>query len=149
MEYSSNIRADERTIASAQIQNTVQRYAFLARNDLDWVEFSKTLLPEAKIHLANEKTLSLSEWQTILQGEQAKYIRHHLTTMDIQFTSDMEALATAQFFTITDWSHCDHWGEWKFLVTSDGTGAWLIKEKTIILDGVDPAGWAAARYQHS
>ena len=149
MASSTPANAPDGVIALAQIQAVVHRYAYLARNNLKWEEISRTFQSNTRFHLANGKTMSTSEWQQILQGEQADYIRHHLTTVDVTLRSETDAVAVAQFFVLTNWSSCDHWGEWQFVISRDSDGKWLISDMTIVLDGVDPKGWAAAKYQHA
>ncbi len=141
--------SSDRAVAVAQIHAVVHRYAYLARNNLDWEKFSKTFRSDAQFDLANGKTLSTTEWQHILEGDQAEYIRHHITTVDLDFESESKAVAMVQFFALTNWSSCDHWGEWQMVVTQESDGKWLISNMRIVLDGVDPKGWAAAKYQHS
>lgn len=138
----------DQVVALAQVQALVHRYAYLARNNLKWEDFSQTFRSDARFHLANGKTISKSEWQQILQGEQADYIRHHITTVDVTFKSDTSAVANAQFFALTNWSSCDHWGEWQTVVSRNSDGKWLISEMNMVVDGVDPKGWAATKYQH-
>ncbi|KAF4963628.1 hypothetical protein FSARC_8370 [Fusarium sarcochroum] len=138
----------ERAIALASINATVHRYAYLARDNLDWDAFVKTLHPEARFHLPNGATVSSAEWKHIVLNDQAKYIRHHLTTIVIDFTKDTVAQASAQFLTVTDWSTCDHWGEWQFTLAPDADKGWLISELKIQLEGTDPKGWAASKYKH-
>ncbi|KAJ4243861.1 hypothetical protein NW762_014742 [Fusarium torreyae] len=139
----------ERAIALADINATVHRYAYLARDNLDWDSFAETLRPEVRFHLPNGVTISSTEWKQILQNEQTKYIRHHLTTINIDFPKNGEAQASAQFLALTDWSTCDHWGEWQFTLTPDGEKGWLISEMKILLEGTDPKGWAASKYKHA
>lgn len=38
----------------------------------------------------------------VLQGEEAAYIRHHITTVDIRFAGPDEATADVFFFAITN-----------------------------------------------
>ncbi len=139
----------DHVVALAQVQAVVHRYAYLARNGLKWEEISQTLQADAQFHLANGMTLSTSQWQNILQGDQAEYIRHHITTVDVGFESETRATAMVQFFALTHASACDHWGEWQMVVLRDSDGKWLISEMKIVLDGVDPKGWAAAKYKHA
>lgn len=138
----------DQVAALAQIQAVVHRYAYLARNKLKWEDFSQTFKPDARFRLPNGATISTSEWQQVLEGEQAEYIRHHLTTVDVDFKDTTTAVANAQFFALTNWSSCDHWGEWQVVVSQGSNRKWLISEMNMVLDGVDPKGWAAAKYQH-
>ena len=143
------VSSSRRAVSVTQIQAVVHRYAYLARNNLKWEQLSKTFRSDTQFHLANGKTLSTSEWKRILEGDQAEYIRHHITTFDLNFDSDSKAVAMVQFFALTNWSSCDHWGEWQMVVSQGSDETWLISEMKIVLDGVDPKGWAAANYQHS
>lgn len=138
----------DRAVKLVQIHALLHRYAFVARNGLKWEEFAKTFHDDTQFKLANNKVVSALQWKEIVEGEQAEYIRHHVTTIDVQFETPTKAVATTQFFALTHASMCDHWGEWKFVVSRDEEYAWLIDEVTIVLDGADPNGWAAANYKH-
>ena len=108
MTNSSPASSISQVLALAQVQAVVHRSAYLARNGLKWEEFSQTFQSDAQFHLANGKTMSTSEWRNILQGEQAEYIRHHITTADVNFEDETKANARVQFFTLTNWSSYDH-----------------------------------------
>lgn len=82
----------------------------------------------------------------LVQGKEAKYYRHHLTSVDIEFVSEGEAKVVSQLFVITHMSTHDHWGEWQDRIVRQEDGRWLIVEKTLIVDGYDPKGWYAETY---
>jgi hypothetical protein len=37
----------------------------------------------------------------------------------------------------------DHWGRWDDIVSRKSDGKWLCKQKTVVVDGLDPEGWLA------
>lgn len=133
----------------ALIQAVVHRYAYNAREglfdpDVDTVGIDDMLAlftPDAIIVLPGGIELPATELSTVVQGAEATYIRHHITTVDIRFHGDADAETDTSFFANTDEAAPDHWGHWHdhFRRLSDGT--WRIHRREIVTEGGAPGGW--------
>ena len=83
----------------------------------------------------------------VVRGNEPTFIRHHITSIDIQFVNETEVHAESYYFAVTHMSSFDHWGYWKDVVTRDGPeGEWLIADRTVGVDGGDPKGWFKTMY---
>ena len=136
----------ERAIAIADLHAAVHNYAHMARNGVEWPTKLRCFTPDAEIVLPNGTGLPVSRMSEMLQGNEAKYYRHHLTSFDIRFVHKDEAKVTSQLFVITHKSTHDHWGEWQDRFERGVDGQWRIAEKKLIVDGCDPNGWYAETY---
>ena len=133
-----------RVTALTEIYALLNHYSYLARDHLDWDKLGETFCSDAKVHLANGKIIPHSEMRTLVPPDkQPTYMRHHITAIDVHFTNDQEAVVNTQWFASTGLSSRDHWGEWEDTLTLDNSGAWLISEKKIKFEGMDPNGVAA------
>lgn len=119
----------------------MHRYASLARENCNWEELGKLLAPGAIYRLVDGTELSAHQMSDVVRGNEAKYIRHHITTIDIQFLSDSEAHCEALFFAATDTTFNDHWGHWKDIFRKQGDGSWLIQDRSIVVEGMASGGW--------
>ncbi|KEF60623.1 uncharacterized protein A1O9_02184 [Exophiala aquamarina CBS 119918] len=138
--------SEERAIAQAEIRAICHRYAVMARDKVDFKDMEPLFRPDGLFRLPNGVAVKPSEISTVVQGEEAKYIRHHITSIDIHFTSDTEARTKSQFFAATNVTFTDHWGCWEDIFTRDENGAWLIYDRSIVIDGYDPKGWYGEKY---
>lgn len=136
----------ERAIALADINALLHAYAMKARDKVNFDEMVQFFRPDALFRLPNGMAVKPTEINKVVQGDEAKYIRHHITTIDIKFQSETEAHTRAQFFTMTELSPSDHWGAWEDIVIRGDDGAWLIADRTIVLEGVAPGGWCEDKY---
>lgn len=139
----------QEVIARVQIQAAMHHYASLGRENMDFSEGAKLFEPDAIYRLPSGKEVPPSRMAEVVQGDEAKYIRHHITTIDIEFIDADTAKAEAYFFGATEYKFNDHWGRWKDVWRRQKDGKWLIKERTIIIEGQDPAGWTARVYGDS
>ena len=96
--------------------------------------------------MPNGQSVKAVEMSAVVQGEEAKYIRHHITGVDVHFKSETEARTMAQFIAVTNQSVPDHWGHWEDTFTRSEGGAWLIYDRMIVVDGFDPKGWFREKY---
>ncbi|KAJ9645041.1 hypothetical protein H2204_001503 [Knufia peltigerae] len=136
----------ERTIALSEIQAVLHRYAVLARDNAAWDQMALLLTKDGLYRLPNGTVVKPSEMSTVVQGQEAKYIRHHITSIDVHFTSDNEARSIALYLAVTDKSAPDHWGQWEDVFRRTEDGAWLIADRSIVVDGCDPKGWFGTTY---
>ncbi|KAB5549532.1 hypothetical protein GE09DRAFT_1059998 [Coniochaeta sp. 2T2.1] len=136
----------EQATARSQITQVMHRYARLARENCDWDGIAKCFEPEGIYRLPDGRALPPGQAREVVRGKEARFIRHHLTTIDIEFVSDDEAHSQAQFFAATEYKFADHWGYWQDIFRKQMDGSWLIHERTIVTEGHDPAGWSAKVY---
>lgn len=66
-------------------------------------------------------------------------LRHHLSSIDIEFTTEDEARTTAYFLAITD-AGPDHWGRYRDTLRR-GADGWQITHRLLQLEGRTPGGW--------
>lgn len=133
----------------ALIQAVVHRYAFNAREGLFDPEVTSIgiehMLPlftdDAVVVLPGGVELPAKELGNVVQGEEATYIRHHITTVDIRFKGDDQAETFTQFFANTDEAAPDHWGHWHDEFRRQADGSWLIQRREIVTEGGARGGW--------
>ena len=131
----------ERSVAWTEICSLIHCYGALAKEHADWARMADCYHPDGVMKLPDGNAVAPAGFPKIVKGEPAKYIRHHLTTMDVQFVTSMEARVNTNFFTMTDWGIFDHWGVWKDVVTRESRdGPWLIKERTVVIEHAAPKG---------
>ncbi|PVH94848.1 hypothetical protein DM02DRAFT_601784 [Periconia macrospinosa] len=104
------------------ILSLIYRYASLAREEFDDGQITELFEADGIVQFPDGRELSPSRLGEITGTNPPKYLRHHLTTVDIQFLPD-------------------HWGRWDDVVKRQSNGRWLFKKKAIIVDGLDPNGW--------
>ena len=138
-----------RPIDRALIQAVVHRYAFNAREGLFDPENTSVgiddMLPlfteDATIVLPQGAVLQAKDLGHVVQGAEATYIRHHITTVDIRFRGEDEAETFTQFFANTDEAAPDHWGHWHDEFRRQEDGSWLIHRREIVTEGGARGGW--------
>lgn len=134
-----------RVAALIEIHALLNHYAYLARDHLDWNKLGETFFSDAKVHLANGRIIPHSEMKNLISADkQPGYMRHHITAVDVHFSSDEEALVNTQWIASTGLSSRDHWGEWEDTLKLSDDGIWLISQKKITFEGMDPNGVAAS-----
>ncbi|OOQ86327.1 hypothetical protein PEBR_21907 [Penicillium brasilianum] len=134
---------NEQAIARVQITAVMHRYASHARDKADWEAIASCFEPKGIYRFSNGREVPPSRASEVVRGNEAKYIRHHITTIDIEFISEMEAHSCAQFFATTERKFVDHSGHWRDLWRKQKDGSWLIRERTIVTEKQDPEGWSA------
>ncbi|MGB0872677.1 MAG: nuclear transport factor 2 family protein [Solirubrobacterales bacterium] len=131
----------------ACITALLMRYCNLARDDADWDAIAALFTPDAKFRLEDGTGWSRSEISNVVQGDEASYIRHHGTTVDIRWDSDPDiAHAETFYLAITDEAGLDHWGTWRDTLAKQSDGSWLIADRLVTAEGADPDGWLMRAY---
>lgn len=134
----------EEVTARTLILALLYRYASLAREESDHAAMAALFEPEGKIHFPDGRSLHPSQLGEITQANRPKYLRHHLTTIDIQFDSPEEARCLSYVVAASDQKMPDHWGQWTDVVVRQADGTWLFREKVVNVGGRDPEGWLAS-----
>lgn len=135
-------RAEDRACISA----LAHRYAHNGRDNLVIEDQYPLFTEDAVILLPDGTEVPILRITDVLRGEEAQYIRHHVTTHDIVWVDDDNATGEVQFFANTNESAMDHWGCWRDKYVKQDDGSWLIKERAIVVDGANPDGWFARMY---
>lgn len=139
--------ATQRAVARSEIRAIFDRYAMLARDGADFNRIAEDCFAKDAIYrLPNGDALPPTRLSEVLQGEEAKYIRHHVTTSDIKFVSATEALSETEFIAITDSAAPDHWGCWKDTLKVQPDGTWKLQDRQIVIDGGAAHGWYMKQY---
>ncbi len=99
--------------------------------------------PDATIVLPFGREIPAKDLELVVRGDEATYIRHHVTTVDIRWRGDDEAEAFTAFIAITDEAAPDHWGHWHDILRRQTDGIWLIARREIVTEGEAPGGWRA------
>jgi hypothetical protein len=135
-------RAEDR----AMIQAVVNRYAHTARDKMDFADMIPLFSANSTIVLPGGTKIPPNQLREVLRGEEAKFIRHHVTTIDIRFVGPNEAEVESFFFAVTNEASLDHWGSWRDKFVRQGDGSWLISVREINPEGGDPKGWFMRMY---
>jgi hypothetical protein len=135
--------ATTQAVARSDILAVMHRYAWHARNDADWDAIASCFEPEGTYRLSSGRELPPSRAKEVVRGSEAKYIRHHITTVNIIFISEYEAHTAAQFFATTEHTFIDHSGHWRDIFRKQKDGRWLIHDRTVVTEKQDPEGWSA------
>ena len=135
-----------RSVAKSEIEALFHRYAVLAKENAPFDEMATLYHADGLFRLPNGFAVRPAEMAQVVKDNDPDFIRHHITSVDIQFLNSNEAHAQSFFFAITHKSSLDHWGYWEDVVTRHQGGNWLIKERKIIVEGGDPKGWYKTTY---
>lgn len=135
-------RPDDRALITA----VLHRYAHLAREDADWAAIAELYTPEATFRLQDGTTFSRDAISGVVQGDEAAFIRHHITTVDIRFTGESSAECESFYLALTDEAYPDHWGAWHDRFERQDDGTWLIADRLVTAEGADPEGWLMRVY---
>jgi len=135
-----------RSVAKSEIETLFHRYAVLAKETASAESMSRLFTQNAAFRLPNGLAVKPAELLKVVQGNNPEFIRHHITSIDINFISSTEAHTESYFFATTHISSLDHWGRWEDIVTREADGTWLIADRTIVVEGGDPKGWYKATY---
>lgn len=136
-----------RAVAKSEIESLFHRYAVLATETPSAPDMAALFVPEGGVfRLPNGVAVKPSELLKVVQGNNPDFIRHHITSLDVQFVSETEARSVAHFFAITHLSCLDHWGQWRDVVRRGKDGPWLIADRSVVVEGADAKGWYKASY---
>ena len=131
----------DRAVARSEITEVLHTYARIAIEQADFAAMSRLFHEDGQFVLPDQTALPCTEIHRVVNGNEPTFIRHHITTIDIEFTSGTTAETDSYFVAFTDLAAPDHWGRWidKFKRTSDGS--WLLTQKAPIIEGFAPTGW--------
>ena len=135
-----------RCVAKSEIETLLHRYAVLATETPPIEKMAALFRPDGVFRLPNGVAVKPADLLQVVQGNNPNFIRHHITSIDVQFVSEREACCQAFFFAITHRSSFDHWGQWKDVVTKSSDDRWLIADRTIVVEGGDRKGWYKTNY---
>jgi len=136
----------ERCLARSEIEALFHRYAVLATETPDIARMTTVFEEDGIFRLPNGVMVKPCDLLEVVRGNNPKFIRHHITSIDIQFVSATEAHTQAYFFATTHLSRNDHWGQWKDIVKRGPSAQWLIADRSVIVEGGDPNGWFRTTY---
>ncbi|WP_139278478.1 nuclear transport factor 2 family protein [Rhodococcoides fascians] len=139
----NDARVEDRCLITA----VMHRYCNLARENADFAGMSVLYTENARIRLPDGTVVGPTQMGEVVKGDEAKYIRHHATTLDIEFANATEAVVTTMFLAITNEAVPDHWGRWDDKFVKQDDGRWLIDERALMVEGANPDGWLARVYQ--
>jgi hypothetical protein len=109
----SNTEAMERAIARSEITAVLHRYANMAVEQADFAGMALLFADDGQFILLDGTAVPVTEIEKIVDGNEAAWIRHHLTTIQIDFTSETTATADSYYIAFTDLAQPDHWGRWR------------------------------------
>lgn len=139
----ANITGAERAVARSEITEVLQRYANLAVENADFAAMAKLFTPDGKFILLDGTAVPPAEIERIVAGHEATWIRHHLTTVQIDFTSESTATTDSYYIAFTDLAQPDHWGRWHDTLRREPDGRWMLTSKQPVVEGYHPEGWIA------
>lgn len=140
---SSGPAGPERAVARSEITEVLQRYANLAVEKADFAAMARLFTADGKFILLDGTAVPTTEIAKIAAGHEATWIRHHLTTIHIEFTSDSTATADSYYIAFTDLAQPDHWGRWRDTLRREPDGRWMLTSKQPVVEGFHPEGWVA------
>jgi hypothetical protein len=77
----------------------------------------------------------------VVNGVEPTFIRHHITTIHIDFADESSATADSFFVAYTDLAQPDHWGRWRDSLARQPDGGWLLTSKQPLVEGWAPQGF--------
>jgi hypothetical protein len=135
--------AVERAVARSEITAILHRYANMAVEQADFAGMAQLFTADGQFILLNGTAVPSTEIEKIVAGNEAAWIRHHLTTIQIDFTSEITATADSFYIAFTDLAQPDHWGRWRDSFRLEADGRWMLTSKQPLVEGFHPEGWMA------
>lgn len=139
----SNTEELERMIARSEITALLQRYANMAVENADFEGMARLFTDDGTFILLDGTAVPVTEIERIVAGHEATWIRHHMTTIHIDFTSETTATADSYYIAFTDLAQPDHWGRWRDTLRRESDGQWMLTSKQPLVEGYHPDGWVA------
>ena len=138
-------------IARERIRDTIARYAHCADSGR-FVELAALFTTDGVLEIHGREPLAGRDEilaflgaakKSLAAGSARPYIRHHVSSTQIDVEGPETARAASYFLAITD-RGVDHWGRYRDdLVRTDGR--WLFQRRLVRPDGRASSGWAATR----
>lgn len=132
----------ERAIARSEITAVLQEYTNLAVENADFAAMARLFADDGTFILLDGTAVPKTDIEEIVAGNESEFIRHHLTTIHIEFTSETTATADSYYIAFTNLAQPDHWGRWLDTFRRED-GKWLLTSKRPIVEGYHPEGWVA------
>lgn len=133
----------DRAIARDQIVEILHAYAHMAVEQADFAAMSALFHQDGQFVLPDGTVVPCNEIHRVVNGNEPTFIRHHITTIQIDFTSAATASADSYFVAATDLAWPDHWGRWRDSFRRGADGRWLLTSKAPTIEGFAPTSWAA------
>jgi len=135
--------AVERAVARSEITAVLHRYANMAVEQADFAGMAVLFTPDGQFVLPDGTPVPATEIEKVVAGNEPSFIRHHITTIQIDFISDTTATTDSFFIAYTDLASPDHWGRWRDSFRRADDGRWLLTSKQPVIEGFAPEGWVA------
>lgn len=132
----------DRAVARSEITEVLQHYANLAVEEADFAAMARLFTADGTFILLDGTAVPTTDIEKIVAGHEATWIRHHLTTIRIEFTSATTATADSYYIAFTDLAQPDHWGRWRDTLRHED-GRWMLTSKQPVVEGYHPEGWIA------
>ena len=139
----TSTEAIERAVARSEITAMLHRYANMAVEQADFAGMARLFTDDGQFILLDGTAVPATEIERIVEGHEATWIRHHLTTIQIDFPTETTATADSYYIAFTDLAHPDHWGRWRDSFRRESDGRWMLTSKQPVVEGVNPEGWIA------
>jgi ketosteroid isomerase-like protein len=139
----ASTEAVARAVARSEITAVLHRYANMAVEQADFAGMARLFTDDGQFILLDGTAVPATEIERIVAGHEATWIRHHLTTIQIDFTSETSATADSYYIAFTDLASPDHWGRWRDSFRREADGRWMLTSKQPVVEGVNPEGWIA------
>jgi hypothetical protein len=133
----------DRVVARSEIVEILHSYANMAVEKADFAGMSRLFHEDGQFILPGGTVVPISEIHRVVNGSEPDFVRHHITTINIEFTSETTASADTYFVAYTDLATPDHWGRWRDLFRRAPDGRWLLTSKAPIIEGFADTGWVA------
>ena len=75
----------ERAVARSEIEALFHRYAVLANEKSEFEQLTIVFTPDAIFRLPNGVAVNPRELSQVVQGNRPDFIRHHITSINIEF----------------------------------------------------------------
>lgn len=132
----------DRAAARSAITELLHRYAYMAAENADFPGMAQLFTSDGIFVLPGGTPVPCTEIHRVVRGEPPTFIRHHITTIEIEFSSPTRAAAESLFIAYTDAAQPDHWGRWRDTFSCEN-GRWLLTKKQPVVEGFAPHGlWA-------
>lgn len=133
----------DRVAARSQIMEVLHEYANMAVEQADFAGMHRLFHEDGRFILTTGAAVSCTEIHRVVSGSEPNFIRHHITTVRIDFTSDTTADTDSYFIAVTDLAVPDHWGRWRDTFRRGADGRWLLTRKEPVIEGFAPGSWVA------